>query len=393
MRITTRISPFYILLAGLMVGLVLLGLLLMPKVHAAGKGERLVMIHDRGVDRGILTKSSSLKEVLHEAHIKLDKNDRVEPGLDEQLVASNYQVNIYRARPIVIIDGNVKQLVMSAYQTPKQIAKHAGIELQDEDIANVEISSDFVSDGAATRMIIDRALPIQLKLYGKQQIVYTQATSVKQFLQEKKITLGKDDDMSAMDSTPITSNMALSIWRNGKQTITQEEPVAFETERIQDANRDVGFKQINTPGTDGTKMVTYEIIMQDGQEVSRTAIQSIVTKAAVKQVETVGSKKKGGTPAQNRILGKAMMIEAGFGEDQWSCLDNLWTRESGWDQYKSNYSGSGAYGIPQALPGSKMGTGWQDDPATQINWGLGYIRGRYGTPCGAWAAFQSKGWY
>lgn len=393
MKISNRISPFYIFIAGLIVGLGLVGSLLVPNAQAAGKGERLIMIHDRGRDHGLITKAGTLREVLAEARIKLDKNDRVEPGLDEPLVTNNYQVNIYRARPIVIVDGNVKQLVMSAYQTPKQIAKHAGIELHDEDQASVEVSNNFVSDGASIRMTIDRALPVQLKLYGKVGTVYTQATTVGEFLREKSISLGKNDDMSVTAGTPITANMALGIWRNGKQMMTQEEPVPFETERVMDANRDVGFKQVDTPGVNGTKMVTYEVIMQDGQEVSRTAIQAIVTKAATKQVETIGTKKKGGTPAQNRILGKAMMLEAGFGEDQWPCLDNLWTRESGWDQYKSNYSGSGAYGIPQALPGSKMGAGWQDDPVTQIRWGLGYIKGRYGTPCGAWATFLRQHWY
>jgi hypothetical protein len=73
----------------------------------------------------------------------------------------------------------------------------------------------------------------------------------------------------------------------------------------------------------------------------------------------------------------------------------LWNRESGWNVYASN-AGSGAYGIPQALPGSKMGSvgaDWATNPATQITWGLNYVQGRYGTPCGAWASFQSKGWY
>ena len=84
----------------------------------------------------------------------------------------------------------------------------------------------------------------------------------------------------------------------------------------------------------------------------------------------------------------------GWGADQFSCLDSLWERESGWNVHASNPSG--AYGIPQALPGSKMGAfggDWRDSAATQIEWGLDYIDGRYGNPCGAWSAFRSKGWY
>jgi hypothetical protein len=72
----------------------------------------------------------------------------------------------------------------------------------------------------------------------------------------------------------------------------------------------------------------------------------------------------------------------------------MWNRESGWRVNAAN--GSGAYGIPQALPGSKMaafGADWQTNPRTQIEWGLSYISGRYGTPCGAWSSWQAQGWY
>lgn len=97
----------------------------------------------------------------------------------------------------------------------------------------------------------------------------------------------------------------------------------------------------------------------------------------------------------NRATGCTLMLDAGFKIDQFPCLDKLWTRESGWNHRASN-SSTGAYGIPQALPGSKMGSvasDWRTNPATQIKWGLGYIEGRYSSPCSAWSHSQSTGWY
>jgi hypothetical protein len=97
----------------------------------------------------------------------------------------------------------------------------------------------------------------------------------------------------------------------------------------------------------------------------------------------------------NRAIGCSLMLKDGFGIDQFPCLDKLWTKESHWNTKASN-SGSGAYGIPQALPGGKMaseGDDWRTNPATQIKWGLGYIEGRYDTPCKAWSHSQSTGWY
>jgi len=97
----------------------------------------------------------------------------------------------------------------------------------------------------------------------------------------------------------------------------------------------------------------------------------------------------------NRATGCALMLDAGFKIDQFPCLDKLWTRESGWNHRASNAS-TGAYGIPQALPGSKMGTvasDWRTNPATQIKWGLNYMNNRYGSPCEAWAFWQANGSY
>ena len=88
------------------------------------------------------------------------------------------------------------------------------------------------------------------------------------------------------------------------------------------------------------------------------------------------------------------MVAAGYGLDHMGCLDKLFNRESGWRTNARN--SSGAYGIPQALPGSKMasaGANWATDARTQIAWGLDYIKSRYGSPCGAWAHSQSSGWY
>jgi len=97
----------------------------------------------------------------------------------------------------------------------------------------------------------------------------------------------------------------------------------------------------------------------------------------------------------NRAIGCAELLNMGFGLDQMPCLDKLFTRESGWSVSAYN-SSSGAGGIPQALPMSKMaseGADYKTNPATQIRWGLKYIKGRWTTPCGAWAHSQSSGWY
>lgn len=102
------------------------------------------------------------------------------------------------------------------------------------------------------------------------------------------------------------------------------------------------------------------------------------------------------SPAEAQVVARGMMQDLyGWKGDQFGCLVNLWNRESGW-RWNSSNRWSGAYGIPQALPGSKMasaGADWRTNAATQIKWGLGYISARYGSPCGAWQFFRSHNWY
>ena len=125
----------------------------------------------------------------------------------------------------------------------------------------------------------------------------------------------------------------------------------------------------------------------------RAAVRRAVRLAAARRAatETADTRLAAGTPQQ---IAERMLGQYGWAR-QFSCLAALWGQESGWHVSAENPS-SGAYGIPQALPGSKMATAgpdWQSDPATQIGWGLGYIRAAYGSPCAAWDHEEAAGWY
>lgn len=101
------------------------------------------------------------------------------------------------------------------------------------------------------------------------------------------------------------------------------------------------------------------------------------------------------TQADPRTLARALMPLYGLASSEFGCVDRIWTQESNWNVHADNPSSS-AYGIPQALPGSKMssaGADWQNSAETQIRWGLDYIKNRYGSACAAWSFKQSHGWY
>jgi hypothetical protein len=134
----------------------------------------------------------------------------------------------------------------------------------------------------------------------------------------------------------------------------------------------------------------------------RAAAEAAADQAAQEQAQQQPEQQSQASPppapapsgsAQQIAMG--MLGSYGWSSGQFSCLASLWNQESGWNIYATNPV-SGAYGIPQALPGSKMasaGADWQTDAATQIRWGLSYIKSLYGSPCGAWGHEEADGWY
>jgi hypothetical protein len=148
---------------------------------------------------------------------------------------------------------------------------------------------------------------------------------------------------------------------------------------------------VNAPavGDDGVQSLTATGAHSNTASRDGFTVTKIVPPKAV--APAVGEPDAGSAQA----IAFEMLAARGLGSEQYDCLVALWNRESRWNVYALNAS-SGAYGIPQALPGEKMasaGADWATNPATQISWGLNYIQVRYGDPCGAWAHSEEKNWY
>jgi uncharacterized protein YabE (DUF348 family) len=278
----------------------------------ATKNGRLITIHDRGIDMVVLSEAATVGDVLAKAGVIVDPNDAVEPSIDEKLVASDYQINIYRARPVIIVDGNVRTKTVTPYQTALQIAQSAGITLYDEDKTVLERTDNIIADGAGLKLTIERSKPFELTLYGKVSTVRTQGATISAMLIEKGIKLNADDRISPGIDDTLNTGMAVRIWREGKQTITVDEPVDFRVEKIENADLSVGYREVQTVGTVGLRSVSYEITIQDGKEVNRTEIASITIKQPTNQIEVVGVKGQYTTPSENETITWNYLTSHGF---------------------------------------------------------------------------------
>ena len=137
-----------------------------PIAHAQQQGMRLVTVYDRGESTSFMTAEATIGEALAVSGVELDDHDAVEPARDEKLIAADYQVNIYRARPVVVIEGSLRQKIVTPYQSAERIVKDAGVSLQPEDITKVTRSDDILSQGSGLQLEIIRAVPFEFDLYG-----------------------------------------------------------------------------------------------------------------------------------------------------------------------------------------------------------------------------------
>ena len=200
---------------------------------AANSGERLVSIHDRGVEQTIVTNARTVRQALEAANVRVDSKDVVEPNIDMALSGTKYQVNIYRAKLVTVVDGAVSRQIMTAEKTPLRIARAAGVKLYTEDKISFANPDNLLVSGASLMMKIDRAK---------------------------------------------------------QRTVTEEVEIDFEVEQMRDFNHPIGYKEIKQLGEKGVRKVTYQVQAENGVEVSRQEISSEVTKNPKKQVEIVGTK-------------------------------------------------------------------------------------------------------
>ena len=211
-------------------------------------------------------------------------------------------------------------------------------------------------------------------------------------------------------ATYSDGKMSVKVTRVERGTRVQNKQIDFKTEAEPDPEAYVGTKKVLHKGKKGNIASTIYFEKHDGEEVHSVKLSEQKTAEPETEVVKVGTKpapegvdedvlrrasEGQASPEDAQRIAASMVSERGWGADQTACLINLWNKESHWNVHAEN-SSSGAYGIPQSLPGSKMasaGEDWRTNPATQIKWGLGYIAGRYGDPCGAWSHSQSVNWY
>lgn len=337
----------------------------------------------------------TVEDVLDAHGVDVGARDLVSPALDA-LVTDGTEVVVRHGREVVVeIDGETRTVWTTAL-TVEGILAEMGVR------GDVRLSASRSADLGDGSLRVSTPKTVHVSVDGGTQNLLTTASTVREVLTELGVVLGEHDRVSVSLDAAAVDGLVVKIDRVVGVTRSETTPQPFEVVRQDDPSLPKGTEVLSVTGREGAKVVTFVAYEVNGVEIGRMVLAESITVAPVNQVIRVGTADvlnvPSGPPVEPgtaRAIGLEMVLARGWDEGQFACLDALWTRESGWRVDAHNKS-SGAYGIPQALPGSKMASvaaDWQTNPRTQIEWGLGYIAGRYGTPCDAWAFFQARNWY
>ncbi|GAC1388120.1 MAG: hypothetical protein NVS1B7_7510 [Candidatus Saccharimonadales bacterium] len=353
----------------------------------------------------IPTRAITVGDFLKRINVQLRPGDVVEPATSTDIVEDNFRVNVYRARPVMIVDGGHKMQSFSAATTARSVAEQAGVKVFPEDKLMSQPTTDFLRDGSiGEQILIDRATLTNLNLYGTAVEIRTHAKTVKELLVEKHITLGSGDTVTPAPSTVLAQHTQVFVTRFGTQIVTQEESIPMTVETVEDGSLSFGTVAVRQQGSPGKKVVTYQLELTNGKETGRQKIQEVVSVTPVTQITARG--RAVDIPEDKTSI----MAAAGISSSDYAFVSYIISRESGWcpskwqgesgfcpSYFEAKYpinSGVG-YGLCQSTPAGKMasaGSDWQTNPVTQLRWCSGYANGRYGSWAAAyehWAAYHN----
>jgi uncharacterized protein YabE (DUF348 family) len=384
--------PIFVFLGLILLSAVILAILSLTHTTATFRPSNnyiAIVSHD-GVKQTVPTRPQTVSELLQKLNVKLSSRDRVEPSANTMILQDNFRINVYRAYPATIFDGKTRTTTYTAAATPRASVAETGMTLYSDDDVSARPVDNFVAQQSVGQEIfIDRSFPVVLNVYGTKLFIRTHEDTVGQLLKSKNVKLGEKDSVVPSLDTPLDQHTQIFVVRKGTQIVTETQTIPTPVETVTDPNLSFGTTAVRQQGTPGTQVLTYQVQTENGKEIGRTLIQTIITAQPVTQIIARGQAVS--IPADKQ----AVMAQAGVSPGDYPYVDYIASHEGGWcpTKVQGQYGACpgyppnpipsyGGYGIFQATPGGKMasaGADWQTSAVTQIRWATGYAVGRYGS--------------
>lgn len=380
--------PYIVPIFGLVLGFIIVGAALLGGGNRSLRpSEAHVVFLFDGKDREVIdTKAKTVGDMVGKLPLKLIPEDVVEPSLDTPIPEDNFRVNIYRARPVTVVDNGNKIVTLTAQKSPRVVAQAAGLSLQAEDRATF-VQGAVTENVIGEKVVVARATPVALNLYGAQLTAYTQAKTVKDLLLEKNIKLQGGESVQPDQNTPITPNLPVFVLRKDAKIVTSEVAIPAPEQIVNDPSLSFGTTVVRQAGAPGKKLLTY-ILQTDasGNEVSRQGLQEVILQEPVPNITARGSTVA--VPGDKT----GVMAAAGISSGDYAYVNYVISRESNWNPNSRN--AGGCLGLGQACPGSKLTAVCPNlDSVCQLKFFSGYANGRYGGWGGAYNFWLGHGYW
>ncbi len=271
-----------------------------PPKDAFADSSKIVSLYYDGQKKVVTTNAPTVAAALSEAGVEMAAGDLVEPSPTTQISDGFFNINVYRSRPVVVVDGVNRKVVQTALQSSRLIAEQAGLKVYPEDTYETAVIDDIAGLGNVGQVItINRAVPVVLLADGHEQTVRTQQKTVGGLLHERDVAFGPKDTVSVDREAEIQPKMVIQVNRVKVVVVKQTETIGHEVTTIKDPNLESGTVAVKTPGKPGQKEVTYRVHYQNGSEQVREVLAQTVIEQPVTEVKVYGTKAKSGPTPEN----------------------------------------------------------------------------------------------
>ncbi len=379
--------PYILPIIGILIGAaIVLGVVLTRHGESLRVSDyHVVFLFDKAERQTLDTKAKTVGELIDKLPLHLTDEDVVEPSRATKIVEDNYRINIYRARPVTIIDGGTKKITLTAQRSPRVVAEKAGLKVLPEDEVDFA-PGNLRSNTLGEEVVVTRAVKVTLNLYGESLKTHTTAKTVGELLNQKGVKIGKGDTVKPPLSTRIRPNMEVFVIHNGTKVVIIKEIIPAPIKYVTDPSLSFGATVVRQAGSPGKRAVTYRITTVKGKVTKRKIIQSVIIDDPVPSIVARGSVVDVGANKEK------IMAAAGIRSSDYGYVNYIISRESNWNPAARN--AGGCLGLGQACPGSKLTAVCSlSDPVCQLKFFSGYANGRYGGWGGAYNFWTNNNYW
>lgn len=257
--------------------------------QTVGAGDaHVVQLSIDGVPQELPTRVATVGELLKRLDIKPSKKDIIEPPLDTPILEDNFKINIYHARPVIVIDGSRKVAFLSAEPSLRSVAQKAGVKLYPEDEVNLaNPDASFEQGIISEKIVVDHATPVKLNLYGRTLSLRTHAETVQDLLEERGVDKAKFSVFPSL-STKLKQNSIVFVTNPGQKVTLKEVTIPQGETTVDDFNLPLGTSRVRSDGQPGVKVLVYAVDKKDPSK--KTFLEEILISKPVNRVVVRGRK-------------------------------------------------------------------------------------------------------